>query len=229
MNNQLRFYGELPPELELNKQGPFPGVRHSTTQTDSYGERFRDIVEFNRSDPASVAALFAKYPEAWQAFYDEVAPTPLVPVGASPEQVFEVGTKLYDAIHFWLYITEDETISLIRPPDPGQFSVIEPDNEQSFETQPRIAPYPPGQLENPNAFHDQEVFDRVTNNGADPLPLVDSNGWRIMSNVVAGSTVAGLLSAPQLGMTEYETTHNVFSSPYDYGGMYSASRWGLGR
>lgn len=82
-------------------------------------------------------------------------------------------------------------------------------------------------LENPNAFYDMDVYNSVTNNGANPLPKVQMDGDKVIgaNNLTTEKPqYADMYSAQQLAATEYKTTQELPQSAYDWGGPYATGK-----
>lgn len=182
---------------------------------DSLGERYRNIVEFDLSSQEVYAAMLVKYPEAWSSYYDEVAPS------YTPEN----SVKLNEAIKFWLYITDSETINV---EDYAFGDGLYSDGEEVRVDAPRLSPYMSeggGTYENPNAAYDQEVYDRVTTNGTVPLPLLEMDGDKdVSSRTVDKPQLSSMYSAEQLAMVEYEISRAAPKSQYDQFGPYATGK-----
>lgn len=184
------------------------------TPVDSLGERYRDIVEFDLSSESVYDSMLVDYPDAWSAYYDEVAPA------YTPENA----VKLRDAIKFWLYITESETINV----EPYASGGIYSDGEEIRVEAPRLNPYMSesgGTYENPNATYDQTVYNSVTSNGTVPLPLVTMDGEKSVSDRATDKPqLASMYSAEQLAMVEYEISRAAPKSQYDQFGPYATGK-----
>jgi len=77
---------------------------------DARTEPYREIVQFDLSSSDSYNSIVAKYPDAWNAYYE---------TGAAPAYSPDNAVKLQSAISFWLYMSAGEYIdasgNLISP------------------------------------------------------------------------------------------------------------------
>lgn len=217
MSEYPKEYGTSTDLDDLNTYQPYPAAAISMdTPVDSLGERYRLIVEFDLSSSYAYDAKLVDYPNAWEAYYDE---TP------APAYTPENAVKLQEAIKFWLYMNEGETVNFDDTFDSnGVFS----HGEEIRIDAPRISPYMReggGTYENPNATWDQEVYDRVTNNGADPLPLLEMDSDRPISDrAIDKPQISHMYSAEQLARREYEISRAIPKSEYDWGGPYASGK-----
>lgn len=217
MSEYPKEYGVTADLEDLNTYQPYPAAAITMeTPVDSLGERYRLIVEFDLSSEEAYDAKVAEYPDAWEAYYDE-APVPAY----SPENAL----RLQESIKFWLYMNEGETINVDETFDSnGVFS----QGEEVRVEAPRISPYMSesgGTYEHPNATWDQEVYNRVTNDGADPLPLLETDSSReVSSRTVDRPQIADMYSAEQLARREYELHRSSPVSQYDHYGPYATGK-----
>jgi hypothetical protein len=207
-------------DLLLNKDQPVPAAAITLdTPVDSYGERYRDIVEFDLSSPTAYASIVTRFPNAWDSYYG-----PEIPSIVTPAYSDENAVLLREAVKFYLYINEGETINVDLYAPGGLIS----DGEAIRSDSPRISPYTAeggGAYENPNAFYDQAVYNSVTSNGTQPIPLLPTDGSRDMADrAVAKPYLSDLYSSAQLLMKEYEVTKASPKTEYDWGGSYSSGR-----
>jgi hypothetical protein len=207
-------------ELEINNYQPYPAAAISMdTPVDSLGERYRSIVEFDLSSVVSYDAFVTKYPTAWDAYYG-----PELPALDAPSYSPENALKLQEAVKFYLYMNEGETINV----EPYDYGGLLSDGDNILVTAPSITPYAAesgGAYENPNAFYDQDVYDRVTNNGTEALPLLEMDSARdINARAVDKPQLLEMYSTEQLAMKEYEVSRNTPVSDYDWGGSYATGR-----
>ena len=172
----------------------------SHTNPDSRTLRYEDLTNFDTTSEDYYTYILDKYPDAWADYYG----------GSAPAYSEDNAVKLQEAFAFYLYINEDFTESRVA--------------DESVE----IAPYiesegtSVGTYENPDAFYNPEVYDRVTNDGADEIPRVQLNGEKIISSRTTDKPhLADIYSAEQLASTEYETTRNGPKSMHDWGGPYA--------
>lgn len=200
---------------EINKQQPYPaGFINMDAPVDAMGERYRVITEFDLSSEAAYDSMLEKYPDAWKTYYDEDA----------PEYSEENALKLQEAIKFYLYISDGETANVEIYESGGIISI---DGVALSDAPAMPSPYASqgGAYENPNAFHDREVYDTVTNGGVNPLPTVTLNSEvTISSRTTDKAHLAEMYSEEQLAMKEYETTKAAPKSPYDWGGPYATGK-----
>lgn len=187
----------LPADQEIVKDTPI----------DSLGERYRDIVEFDLNSEAAYDGIVTDYPDAWDAYYG---------TGAAPAYSYENALALKDAVAFYLYITEDETYQDVPAERAVDFAPYIREEGSSI-----------GTYENPDAYYDEDVYNRVTNDGADPVPRVEMDGSKIVG---AGNLTTEkpqyteMYSAEQLASTEYETVRKGPRTAYDWGGAYATGK-----
>ena len=175
---------------------------------DSLGEKYRDIVEFDLNSSVSYDSIVSTYPTAWDTYFGGSS--------GAPSYSSENALKLKEAIAFYLWISEDESYEDVAAIPSIDFSPYI--REEGSST---------GTYENPNAFYDVDVYNRVTDNGANSLPRVDLGGDRVISaSLDSGRSVdfSTLYSSEQLGSTEYETVRKGPKSVYDWGGPYATGK-----
>ncbi len=199
LENPINDAGQriLPAEKEIVKDTPI----------DSLGERYRDIVDFDLTSEEVYDDLVADYPDAWDAYYS---------TGAAPAYSYENASSFKDALAFYLYITEDETYQYVASEDSTDFAPYIREEGSS-----------PGTYENPDAYYNQDVYDRVTNSGADPLPRVEMDGDKVIgaNNLTTDKPqYAEMYSTEQLAATEYETVKKGPKTAYDWGGAYATGK-----
>lgn len=196
---------------------PYPAAAITMdAPVDSLGERFRDIVEFDLSSPRSYAEMVAKYPRAWELYYNDQV---------TPEYSPENAIKLRDAIRFFLYITTTETINVDETfISDGVFSQGEQVRVDSVEISPFMRESG-GTYRHPNAFSDVEVYNRETVDGTVELPLLRMASSRLISERLEGRPHLGkMYSSAQLAMTEYEISRATPGTEYDQFGPYATGR-----
>lgn len=177
------------------------------TQIDSLGERSRDIVEFDLNSEEAYDDIVAEYPDAWDTYYS---------TGSAPAYTYENAVALKEALAFYLYITEDETYQDVIAEESIDFAPYI--REEGSST---------GTYENPDAFYDPEVYDRVTNGGVDPVPRVELNGDKVVGAndlTTEKPQYADMYSSEQLASTEYETVRKGPKTAYDWGGPYATGK-----
>lgn len=216
-----REYGVTEDTESINTYQPTPAAAITmNTPVDSLGERYRKIVEFDLSSAESYDAMVVKYPNAWGLYYDGTAFA-----GAAPAYTPEDALRLQEAIKYYLYTTESETANV----DFSTFidGLIDDADEIRVDA-PRLHPYMSesgGTYENPDAAYNQEVYDRVTNDGVDPIPLLETDSSRLIIDRVADKPhLASMYSAEQKTMFEYQISRATPKSEYDQFGSYAVGK-----
>lgn len=210
-----REYGTSSDLEDLNTYQPYPAAAITMdSPVDSLGERYRLVVEFDLSSEEAYDDMVTEYPDAWEAYYDE---TP------TPAYTSENALKLQEAIKFWLYMDDGETINV----DPSFDSVFSQGEEIRIDA-PRVSPYMSesgGTYENPDAVWNQEVYDNVTTDGTDPIPLLETDGSRdVADRIIDKPQIGEMYSAYQLARREYELHRSSPVSQYDWGGSYATGK-----
>jgi len=188
----------LPADKEINK----------VDQIDSLGEKYRNIVEFDLNSEAAYDDIVSQYPNAWDEYFGGSS--------GAPDYSFENAQKLQEALAFFLYVSDGETYDDIAAEESIDFAPYI--REEGSST---------GTYENPDAFYDTDVYNRVTNDGADPVPRVELNGERTVGSVLGSGrdvNYSDLYSSEQLNSTEYETVRNGPKSFYDWGSPYATGK-----
>jgi hypothetical protein len=214
-------YGGVTDLDTLNTYQPVPAAKITLdTPVDSLGERYRKVVEFDLSSEEAYDEMVTLYPTAWDLYYEGTDFA-----GSAPAYSPEDAVRLQEAIKFYLYSTESETINV---EDSAYISGIISDGEEIRIDAPRVSPYMSesgGTYENPDAFYNQEVYDRVTNDGVDPLPLAVADGVRAVSDrIVDKPQLSDMYSTEQLAMLEYEISRATPKSEYDHFGPYATGK-----
>ena len=217
MPTTVRDYGD---ELEsLNTHQPHPAAAITMdTPVDSLGERYRLIVEFDLSSEEAYDEMVTRFPDAWDSYYGPEEPA-LVAPAYSPENAL----ALKEAIKFWLYMNEGETANVDET-----FDSVFSQGEELRVDAPRVSPYMSesgGTYQNPDAVWNQEVYDSVTNNGTEPIPLVPTDSSRdVADRVDVNPNLSEMYSTYQLARQEYELHRNLPSTEYDYYGPYATGK-----
>ena len=205
---------------ELNKYQPVPAAAVTMdTPVDSIGERYRDVVEFDLSSEVAYDSFVAKYPDAWDAYFG-----PENPAIVTPAYSAENAVSLKEAIKFYLYVNEGETINVV---DYVRGGIYSPEEAVRVDA-PRISPYAAesgGAYENPDSFYDSEVYSNVTSGETIPIPLLPTDGSRDVSDRVTDKPhLSGMYSSEQLAMKEYEINRASPKTEYDNFGPYAVGR-----
>lgn len=215
MSEYPREYGATEDLSDLNTYQPYPAAAITmNSPVDSLGERYRLVVEFDLSSEEAYDAMVTEYPDAWDAYYDEaVAPA------YSPENA----VKLQEAIKFWLYMDDGETVNV----DPSFDSVFSQGEEIRVDA-PRVSPYmreSGGTYENPDAAYNQDVYDRVTNGETEPIPLLETDSSRdVADRAIDKPQLLDMYSSYQLARSEYELHRSSPVSQYDQFGPYATGK-----
>lgn len=201
---------------------PTPAAAISmNTPVDSLGERYRSIIEFDLSSEEVYDAMVVKYPTAWDLYYDGTDFA-----GSAPAYTPEDAVRLQEAIKYYLYTTETETANVA-------FStyiegLMIDDADEIRVDAPRLHPYMSesgGTYENPDAAYNQEVYDRVTNDGVDPIPLLPTDGSRAIADRLVDKAYLGdMYSTEQQAMLEYQISRAAPKSEYDQFGSYATGK-----
>lgn len=198
----------LPADKHIRKLVAGPNLLDGYIGIDSLGEKYRDIVEFDLNSEAAYDGIVSTYPDAWDTYYGGSS--------GAPDYTPDNALQLKEALAFYLWITEDE-----------EYGEIPAEESIDFAPYIREEGSGTGTYEHPNAFYDTDVYNRVTNDGDDPLPRVELNSERtIASTTGSGRDVdyAEIFSAEQLQSTEYETVRKGPQSFYDWGGPYATGK-----
>lgn len=172
-----------------------------------------NTVEFDHTSEAAYDAIAAEYPNAWDTYYDDG-------ISPAPAYSLENADKLQTAVNFYLYVNPEARLEeeFLQTPSLDSVDLAPYIREEGSSV---------GTYENPDAFYDEDVYDRVTSGGTVALPRVELDGSRtINAKADSGRDVdfAQLFSSEQLNSTEYETVRKGPRSAYDWGGAYASGK-----
>lgn len=198
---------------------------------DGSTERFRVKYEFDVNDPSAYSAAWTAYPSAWNVYLGVTGKTfgntPFDGTSSVEGESLANPVVLQQAINFYIYTAGADTLFDEAQQEILVTAVAASDGRiRSLENYIKETGSGNGTYENPNAFYDTDVYERVAN-ASDFLPRVTLNGDQTISQKTdSGRDVdfSQIFSSDQLTSTEYETTRNGPSGFYDWGSSYATGK-----
>lgn len=228
------YLDEIPDGIALNDT-PVETISQSGV-IDGSTERFRVKYEFDVNDPSAYSAAWTAYPSAWNVYLGVTGKTfgntPFGGTSSVEGESLANPVVLQQAINFYIYTAGADTLFDEAQQEILVTASVATDSQQ-FR---RLENYIPetgsgiGTYENPNAFYDPDVYNRVVDS-SDNLPRVTLDGSQTISQKYNSSDqVVTVMTSTTLSRTEYESVLNGPNSSldvvensgfYDWGGPYA--------
>ena len=226
------YLDEIPDGVALNAT-----VVETISQSgviDGSGERFRNKYEFDVSNSEAYEQAWTDYPNAWDVYLGtagetfgdhDFSDTTEVEGEALPNP-----QVLLQAINFYIYTTgedplfdeaQEEILQVRVASATDGVPLVDNGRLQSFDRYARSDGQGVASYENPDAFYDPEVYDRVVSSDGF-LPTVTMNGEQTLSDKYENQTVLDVLTTDEKNRTEYENVINGPASEYGWGGSYAS-------
>ena len=228
------YLDEIPDGIALNDT-PVETISQAGV-IDGSTERFRVKYEFDVNDAAAYEAAWTSYPSAWDIYLGVTgktfANTDFSGTTTVEEEILPNPVVLQQAINFYIYTTGEDSSFTEAQQEILVTAAVATDSQQ-FR---RLENYIPetgsgiGTYENPNAFYDPDVYNRVVD-ASDNLPRVSLDGSQTISYKYNSSdSVVNVMTSTTLSRTEYQAVINGPDSAldtvensgfYDWGGPYA--------
>ena len=219
------YLDEIPDNIALNGT-TFEAISQSGP-IDGSGERFRNKYEFDVSNPDAYEQAWSDYQYAWDVYLGTSGENF---AGNSFDGTTEVEGEalpnpqvLLQAINFYIYTAGEDPAFEKAQEESLTTQVSVSGNLQAMDRYARDDGQGVATYENPNAFYDPEVYDRLVD-ASDPdsrLPKVTLDGSQTLSNKYEGLPVLEVLTTEEKNSTEYESVINGPSSEYGWGSPYA--------